>query len=301
MAANYTQEINEFLRQRPGAAATARYTLVNATSTPVPAGSDWQQQLAAVGNTGGFYLEGAIQQVLFEAQTRPQAEYPILVAVTNSFANAILPPDFADFQGATPEQATFYALTADASPTAYAFRRIATSFPVPAYSAAGGVAVRAWPNARRPRAYLPDTDEPAIVLGTSRLKLPPTLGANRNWEDGLWLQGYHQYHTLYPAQAEAMRLDAISASFRSGILTPLTSYLALENAAQKAALQRKQKQVLAGNASLDAGEETQRMSEPEVWVLLGLIGAWQLLRYRKRQRLLAVQAAPSRRWRSTRE
>lgn len=280
----YTQKIQAFLRPRPGAAATARYSLVSATSTPVPAGSDWRPQLAATSSVGGYYLEGAIRQALFEAQTKPQADYPILVAVTTSAANAILPPDFADFLGATPEQATFYMLTADASPVAHAFRQVAMTSPVPAVDAIGGVAVRAWPNASQPRAYLADTEEPAIVLGTADLEMPPTIGTSRSWEAGLWLQGYQHFQTLYPAAAQTTRVDAIRASFRSGIMTPLTSYLALENEAQKAALRRKQAQVLAGNAALDAGEEVQRMSEPEVWLLVVLVGLGQLLRYRKRLR-----------------
>jgi len=55
-------------------------------------------------------------------------------------------------------------------------------------------------------------------------------------------------------------------------MTPETSYLVVENEAQKAALMQKQKQVLSSNKLLDLNEDTQRMSEPSLWVLAVLLG-----------------------------
>ena len=80
----------------------------------------------------------------------------------------------------------------------------------------------------------------------------------------------------------------IQASFANRILTPLTSFLALENEAQKAALLRKQAQTLAVNASLDAQEKPAEpptavpLDDGAVWLLLfGLgMGVWALGRQR---------------------
>ena len=59
---------------------------------------------------------------------------------------------------------------------------------------------------------------------------------------------------------------------KSKIMTPVTSYLVVENEAQKAMLKKKQEQALSGNKSLDLGEDTQRMSEPGLWILIILFG-----------------------------
>ncbi|MEP6362759.1 MAG: hypothetical protein ABJ287_10250, partial [Balneola sp.] len=50
------------------------------------------------------------------------------------------------------------------------------------------------------------------------------------------------------------------------------SYLVVENEAQKEMLKKKQEQVLSGNKSLDLGEDTQRMSEPSMILLVILLG-----------------------------
>jgi hypothetical protein len=78
----------------------------------------------------------------------------------------------------------------------------------------------------------------------------------------LLLHGYGLAQALHPETTDAERVPAIRASFHAGIMTPFTSYLALENEAQKAALRRKQDQTLAGNAALDAGEEAPPTAVP---------------------------------------
>lgn len=62
----------------------------------------------------------------------------------------------------------------------------------------------------------------------------------------------------------------IKNSFRTHILSPVTSFLALENEAQRLALLRKQEKVLSANKSLDIGEE-RRMSEPSLYLMLILL------------------------------
>ncbi|WP_022823258.1 MSEP-CTERM sorting domain-containing protein [Hymenobacter norwichensis] len=277
----YARQVAAFLKQRPGTAAMARYSLVSAT-TKRTTESEWQAALAAEPATGGFYLEGAMRQLLAETQTNPAATYPVFVAVTDDFARALLPADFAELQDATPEQSVFYVLTPNAPPVAHSLRQD-SSWPLAAAPSDSVPAVRAWPSAGAPRAYLPNDEQPSVVLVATELQLPATVG--QGWKAGLWLQGYQTYAALHPAAAETMRLSAIKASFRSGIMTPLTSYLALENEAQKAALRRKQKEVLNAHAALDAGEDTQRMSEPEVWLLLLLAGGWGLVQWYRRRKL----------------
>ncbi|MCI1189168.1 MSEP-CTERM sorting domain-containing protein [Hymenobacter sp. DH14] len=241
--------------------APARFSLVNAATTPVPAGNDWAAAVGKTG-TGGFYLGGAIRRVLFEAQEHPGATYPVLVVVTDDFNNAVLDADFENFQSAYPESDVFYVLGADGQLVPHSLRHAARQ-PLSSASPAGlpapgaSTPVRAWPDAAHPRVYLPATPEPAVVV-TGRPTVPTAEApAPSRWLAGLLLRGYGQWQSFHPEITDRERVPFIQASFRAGILTPFTSFLALENDAQKAALHRKQEQTLAANASLDTVENDQ--------------------------------------------
>ncbi|MCC3160779.1 MSEP-CTERM sorting domain-containing protein [Hymenobacter sp. 15J16-1T3B] len=280
--AGYRRAVQALLARQPLPGAP-RFTLVDAYARALPAGADWQRALADAPAAGGLYLAGALRQTLARAQQQPRTSYPVLVVVTDRAAQAVLDDDVADLAAAYPESPAYYVLPSSGSLEARSLRHDSKQ-PWPAAPAPGAPApVRAWPTAARPRAYLPDDGQPSIVLNQPAASgLPPN---ETRWLTGLRLQGYQQQLALQPAAAAATRLPAIQASFRSGILTPLTAYLSLENDAQKAALRRKQQEVLQAHAALDAGEDTPPTAVPldhEAALLLaaGAALAWWHLRRR---------------------
>jgi hypothetical protein len=285
----YKNWVTTFLRQHKSA-VPPRFTLVNTYATPVPAGADWQRQLDDFANAGGCYLTGAVQRTLAEAQLHPAASYPVLVVVTDSLAGTVLAPDFASLAPAYPEGATFLKLGPGGQVETHSLRA-ASAQVLPTAPEALAPAVRAWPTAARPRAYLPDDAQPSVVLSQPAASLAPPASPTTRWEAGLLLRGYDQWQALHPAEADARHLAFTQASFQHRILTPLTAFLALENEAQKAALRRKQSQTLAANASLDTQELEHADTATEVplddyaplLLLLGLgLGTWRL---RRRPRL----------------
>lgn len=66
-------------------------------------------------------------------------------------------------------------------------------------------------------------------------------------------------------------------------MTPVTSYIVVENEAQKAMLKKKQQDVLSGKRALDLDEDSQRMSEPALFIILILFGliVWLRKKYKK--------------------
>lgn len=168
-----------------------RFTLVNTYATPVPAGRDWQSQLDAFPNVGGYYLTGAMQRVLADAHLHPAPSYPMLVVVTGSLAQAVLAPDFADLASAYPKGDGFLVLGPDGRAEARSLRHPFAPAPA-ATEALAGRAVRAWPTAAHAQAYLPDNGLPAVVLSQPQADLAPTAGPSSRWLAGLWLQGYSQ-------------------------------------------------------------------------------------------------------------
>jgi hypothetical protein len=124
----------------------------------------------------------------------------------------------------------------------------------------------AYPNAQKPLAYL--STEQLIHLpkyqATSSLK-------KGTWESAALLQAEWQHQEAHPELGETAWQSLIKKSFNTGLLTPETAYLVLENESQRRLLRVKQKQVLLGKKAFDVGEEPVRMSEPGFWVLLGLM------------------------------
>jgi hypothetical protein len=264
----------------------ARISLVNAYTKPVPAGGDWSQQLSQAAAEGGFYLTGAIRQILFEAQEHPAPTYPVLVVVTDELNDAVLDENFEDFSSAYPESDVFYVLEENGQLTPHSLRQQSRQALAAEAVPAGLSAVRAWPEAAHPRAYLPNSNAADIVLDQPQAVPTPEAVPASRWLTGLLLRGYSQWQSFHPETAERERKPFIQASFRAGIMTPFTAFLALENDAQKAALQRKQEQTLAANASLDTMEKSNEGPtaipiDSEVLLLLiagALLGAWQLRR-----------------------
>ena len=125
-------------------------------------------------------------------------------------------------------------------------------------------------------AYLPNNNEPNIILKQDIFETSKTQMKEKNWESSLIMQSKWISQTLHPEISDKEWANSVEYSFISKVMTPLTSYLVVENQAQKAILKKKQEQVLNSNKSLDVGEDAQQMSEPGLIILsiLLLLALW---------------------------
>lgn len=271
--------LNKNLINSQGAQISYTGTYVN---TKVMA-EGWDDYLKSQHSEGGFFLDRAIKKILFESYTNPKDTYPIIVVVSDNIQNAIVYNDFADFRFTYPEGDKFYTLN-QYSLSSYSLSENVDSVVERNVTAFPDCEVKVWPSIDKPLAYLPHDSLPSVVLNTKSKVLKSDLSTikEKDWESGLLMQGQWMLQVLYPQTADEQWLSLIQNSFKSKILTPLTAYIVVENEAQKEMLKKKQEEALSGNRSLDLNDDTQRMSEPSLFVMLILLGLLYLFNKKRR-------------------
>ena len=129
-----------------------------------------------------------------------------------------------------------------------------------------GNEVLVYPIGAKNKAYIPDNQKGSLILKNATAAKSKKYAIQKDWLSGLQLQANYRNHIEHPELVDSEWVQQVRLSFQSRILTPYTSYLVVENQAQKNSLLRKQKQVLNGKQSFDLEDESTEMSEPS-WVI----------------------------------
>jgi hypothetical protein len=260
-------------------------SFVNTYNQDVSSPQDWKKQLNEAKFHGGYFLDRAIRQTLTASYEKNEDSYPVIIAVSPKFKNAILDKDFSDLKFTYPDGDYFFEMGSKGELIPHSlWNQPADSVKTEDSSMFHPHPVLMYSNGNS-RQWLPDDGQSSIVLNQLHIAVDNKSIKEKDINTALLMQAVLMSDVLHPDQQEAHWLDEVKNSFRSKIMMPSTSYLVVETASQKAALIRKQQQVLSGKKSLDTGEQTTRMSEPEWW----LVGLFLLLfigyRERKRKRL----------------
>jgi hypothetical protein len=110
-----------------------------------------------------------------------------------------------------------------------------------------------------------------ITLQNPEKYLTPIDLKGTSWDNALTLHAQWLNLLAHPENLEKDWLTVVRNSLQTKILTPYTSYISLENEAQKQALLAKQRQILAAKQALDAGDEPAPMSDPGEWLMILVI------------------------------
>lgn len=269
-ADDFIKRIDKVLESNRPLSENAQISFVNSYVNTFPLANDWKQNLQSQIFEGGFYLERAINTTLFNAYK--SKSYPVIVVVTDSILNAVLDKDFSDFKFAFPESNWFFNLSNNGTLQAHSLIDNPTKQLSDSTTYSFDQTVLEYKLADNSIAYLPNNNKPSIILKKDIFQTTETEIKEKNWQSALTMQAKWTSQILHPETSDKEWLNLVKYSFVSKVMTPVTSYLVVENEAQKAILKKKQEQVLSGNKSLDLDEDTQRMSEPSLWILAILFG-----------------------------
>lgn len=283
----FIKRIETLIAKNKELAKHAQISFVNSYVSTVALENNWKEKYLSQTFNGGFYLDRAIKATLVNAYK--SNAYPVMVVVTDTMRRAILNNDFSDLAFTYPESNLFFYLNDKDSLVPHDLNKnplepIKGNMPfafdnkVLEYKLADGSV-----------AYLPNNNKPDVVLKHDVIEVSEVEMKERNWHSGLALHGQWVSQLLHPQIAESVFSGLVKNSFKSKIMSPVTSYMVVENEAQKAMLKKKQAQVLAGNKSLDLGEDTLNMSEPGLFLMAIILVLLICIRQRRLQQLAYKQ------------
>ena len=283
-SADFINRIEQLIESNKPLADNAKISFVNTYVTTAKLDDNWKAQFDKQTFDGGFYLDRAIRTSLFKAYQDKSKTYPVIVVVTDSIQNAVLDRDFADLKFTFPESDLFYILDSNGNLKPHSLvNNPKKELPEIKRECMFCETVLEYELSDNSIAYLPNNNEPSIVLKNDEFEINKTDIKEKNWQSAMIMQGLWNSQILHPENSDKEWLNMVKYSFMSKVMTPVTSYLVVENEAQKAMLKKKQEQVLSGNKSLDLGEDAQRMSEPSLMLLAILLGL--LLWFREKRRI----------------
>jgi len=241
---------------------------------------------------GGYFLDRAIRKELISNYEKGEKRFPVFVSVTDFFETAILDNDFSDLEFAYPDNDFFYNLKKGGSLEEHSLSN--SSEKVISENAKlhfeNSVVVYKIGDKTY---FLKNNSLPQFVLkDNNTVNISDEEFVAKDFNSASLLFAENRLHLLHPETADKSFIKNVKHSFQSQVMTPLTSYISVENEAQKNALLRKQKHVLSGNKNLDLEEEIMPMSEPGTLILaIGmLVFIW--FKTRRKNRFATLKNQP---------
>ena len=268
----FIKRIEKLTEKDKSLAENAQISFVNSYVTTYPYDNEWKQHFKSQVFEGGFYLDRAIKTILVNSYKEKSNTFPVIIVVTDSIQNAVLDKDFSDLKMTFPDNNLFFCLNDKGNLEPHSLMTKPSESVTDTLSNYNGKTVLEYKFNDNAVSYLPDNNKPTILLRSDIFETSENEIKDKNWESALIMQAKWTSQILHPETSDKEWLRLVKYSFMSKVMTPVTSYLVVENEAQKAALLKKQKQVLSSNKSLDLGEDTQRMSEPGLVLMAILFG-----------------------------
>lgn len=269
----YISQIETLLERYPDLGAEARISWINAYQSNTSMEQDWKGWLRQQTDDGGFFLEQSLRSIFIQHYQTQSDTYPIPVVMSDAMDKAIFNQSLDELAFTFPETHLFYHLDENDQFNQHSLLnkpwkaintvpQINTKYPV-----------LLWGKSAQESFYInSDASVGSIVVDQNEAQATELLQESnaKSLSAAITQTAHWQKLQLHPNLYEQEWLVQLKANFASGLMSPLSAYIVVENEAQKAMLLKKQAQAMDGNARLDLEEDVNNMSEPGLFLLLGL-------------------------------
>ncbi|WP_069999607.1 MSEP-CTERM sorting domain-containing protein [Cellulosilyticum sp. I15G10I2] len=285
--AAYIQRIKDFIETQEIAEDVNGIIGVSFEENRIKYEAGWEEALKKTAVKGGFYADYTVKRILYEHYNSQLEEQPVFILVTDAIEKAIFSQDYKDLSFINPEGLGYYHLSKEQKLTQYALQDSTVYSRNHTGAEIYKKPVLVWQGEGEGIFYLPDNNEDSIILTEAIDAEAKDLFTDSSWENGILLQALYRSYLLSPDQYFEKALTIVKGSIVSQVMSPLTSFIVLENKAQEKIMLEKQKQILQAKKPLDIGDMTE-MEEPP---LLG-IGAFVIvllaIMKKKKQNILPI-------------
>ncbi|MFY7666882.1 MSEP-CTERM sorting domain-containing protein [Flavobacterium sp.] len=276
--AEYQRRINALKSRYNSLFTNAKISFTNSSIRTVDYDESWIKTITNLSFKGGFYCDSALRKALI--QSRSSLNKPVFIILTDDWKKTILAEDYNDYRFCFPDFTLIYELFNDDSLIAHSLIE-STKNPCQFESPLENQnLVKYYKISRKEQRLISCDSNPEIVLLNENIDLNNQIKNKSKWKTGVIMAGLRRLELIRPDLSDETWKHMLKSSFESNVMSPATSFIALEEESQKILLKKKQQQVLNGDQSLDLEERISRMSEPS-WSLFILCFIFFLVVKRK--------------------
>lgn len=297
-SSDYIDAIQFMLDQSLASKSGAKISFVNVNVETFELDDNYSKLIQNYNYEYGFFLDRVVREILLDSYSHPTSSYPLIVVLTKDMDKAVILNSFADLEYTFPDNNYLlypnklfdnesYQLNNKFQIKAYNLNTFNVDFIVDdsiedtiidQYGTNEYIhqpltlkPVREFNWKQNKKIYLPDDNNPSIIVNDPQTFTFDIDNTKNEWETGLQMSALSRVYSMCPYLEKDKPFELVTASFQSHILSSRTSFIVLETETQKQELLKKQEEILSGKGHMVPGNETQRMSEPNFYIFVLLI------------------------------
>lgn len=264
-----------------------KISIVNYNIDTMNVSDDWQKALGRRFGRGSFLLENALRHVFYRHLKEDDIKevYPIPIVISEFFDRAVAENGLSDMKFANPAMDVYFLEdNGNPIPVSLSSHKPVRENPVQKsnsllrkYSYPVALYVREGDSsASQSQPVLFRRDGRGHIAYNTRdilnkdVSFTENMDENRSvYQKALKVDGAKRHLVVNPDREDAELFELYRGSLKAHVLTSNTTFIVVENEAQKTILRQKEKQALAGKGYFDfSNEGGQTMSEPDLKVLM---------------------------------